>query len=77
MTPAALNYGTVPVGQSATGLSFTVTNSGGTPLTITKSRPPSSRRVQHDHPTTRRLHTAGGAIGDRVGYTHTHRQWEL
>jgi hypothetical protein len=39
VTPTALNYGIVPVGQALTK-TFTVTNSGGTPLTVTKSKPP-------------------------------------
>jgi hypothetical protein len=39
VTPTALSYGTVPVGQSTTQ-SFVVTNTGGTPLTVTKSKPP-------------------------------------
>jgi hypothetical protein len=39
VAPVALDYGIVPVGQVVTK-SFTVTNSGGTPLTVTKSKPP-------------------------------------
>jgi hypothetical protein len=39
VSPTALDYGTVTVGQSAVQ-TFTVTNVGGTPLTITKSKPP-------------------------------------
>jgi len=39
ITPLHLNYGTVPTG-AATTATFTVSNTGGTPLTITKSKPP-------------------------------------
>ena len=39
VSPISLNYGTVPVGQSVNA-TFVVTNAGGTPLTINKSKPP-------------------------------------
>ena len=39
VTPVTLDYGPIAVDQSATQ-SFVVTNTGGTPLTITKSKPP-------------------------------------
>ncbi len=39
VSPVSLNYGTVPVGQSVNA-TFVVTNAGGTPLTINKSKPP-------------------------------------
>ena len=53
----SLNVGTVALGQSGT-VSFTVGNAGGTPLTITQSKPPITRlfhgphfaRGGHDHP---------------------------
>ncbi|MGN6188773.1 MAG: Ig-like domain-containing protein, partial [Conexibacter sp.] len=39
VTPASTDYGAVTVGQSVTK-SFTVSNAGGVPVTITKSKPP-------------------------------------
>ena len=39
VTPTTINYGTISVGQSKTA-TFVVSNSGGTPLGITKSKPP-------------------------------------
>ena len=39
VTPLALNFGIVQVGRSANA-TFVVTNEGGTPLAITKSKPP-------------------------------------
>ena len=39
ITPITVDYGRVPVGAVATG-SFKLTNTGGTPLTFTKSKPP-------------------------------------
>ena len=39
VTPVTLNYGSVQIGQSATE-TFDVSNAGGTPMTITKSKPP-------------------------------------
>jgi len=41
LTPAALAFGTVPVGESKT-LSFQITNTGGAKVTVTKSKPPGS-----------------------------------
>jgi PQQ-like domain len=40
ISPASVSYGTVGIGASVPG-SFTVTNTGGSPITITKSKPPS------------------------------------
>ncbi|MGA8723717.1 MAG: choice-of-anchor D domain-containing protein, partial [Acidimicrobiales bacterium] len=39
VSPTSLAYGTVPVGEASTA-TFVVTNVGGTPLSITKSKPP-------------------------------------
>ena len=39
VTPVALNYGSVQIGQNAIE-TFTVSNTGGTPMTVTKSKPP-------------------------------------
>ena len=39
MTPPAVAFGAVAPGQSATG-TFTVTNAGGSPATISRSQPP-------------------------------------
>ena len=39
VTPTTINYGTIGVGQSKTA-TFVVSNAGGTPLGVTKSKPP-------------------------------------
>ncbi|HEY1333633.1 MAG TPA: choice-of-anchor D domain-containing protein, partial [Myxococcaceae bacterium] len=41
LTPGSLQFGTVPVGQSKV-LSFQLSNTGGSTVTVTKSKPPGS-----------------------------------
>ncbi len=41
LTPAALEFGTVPVGETKM-LSFQISNTGGSKVTVTKSKPPGS-----------------------------------
>ena len=41
LTPGSLQFGTVPVGQSK-ALVFQISNTGGSKVTVTKSKPPGS-----------------------------------
>jgi hypothetical protein len=68
LTPSTLDFGIVPVGQSVTR-SFTVTNTGTVPLTITKAKAPSGIYSTADPLSEGQSLQPGDSIQQSVTYT--------
>ena len=71
ISPLSLAFGSVPVGQSASR-SFTITNTGGSPATISVSKPPSAQDFHADTSLPEGSTIAAGAsVTETVSFTPT------